>query len=159
MSDDKMGVAGTLKVTLVRKDGSKEVVYDDPNAIRDGLRGGLRLAIHTATLDIALDNLFTTDNQQVGGTQNGFDGIICEDIAGVPFTTITTVEAPTNTFGKKWQGEITFTTAEDIAAAKLGQDFGGGGADFFTVVYALVGFTTVSVQPDDRMIFEWEIFF
>ena len=80
-------------------------------------------------------------------------------------TMITTNIAASNTYGRKWRGELTATTASQFSFAVIGYDIGntfdGGGGNWvgnFVTPFATQQFPTQTLATNDTLTIEWEIF-
>lgn len=167
---DKGKFVGITNFYIVRASGLVvPVVENEENAIYSNFLNLVAGTLADSSSANDMTNLFTDDNQEFGGTEDGNDGIACLDMdvdgggSSQTVRTCTTVtESATNTYGTKWKGDILFTEDLDIGVAFLGADLYVNSPDpslnVFQNAIARQTFTIQEVAPNDRMVFEWEIY-
>lgn len=160
MIREKVGLKGHTKIWIEKTSGVIVPVCNRCNTIEGNIREFFADAMHSSGSlpNIALDDLFTSDNEEVGGSEDGNDGIVVAT-DNKQFTTITTTMSAENTYGKKWRGDIQFDASHSIVKATLGHDYGGDSiVSYFDSTYATQSISEGDVQTSDRMIIEWEIY-
>lgn len=161
MKHEKVTLQGHTEIVLIKRDGSIITVLDEINSIGSGVAEYLAESMNPTTTvpDYAIDDLFTNDGILTGGSQDGKDGISVYDSTDT-LSTITTSETPSNTYAKKWKGEITFGSSLTVYSAWLGQGYNGSSAsNIFDYVFASQIGINEAVQASDTMVINWELYF
>lgn len=154
---------GHTEIWLFRRNGEEKLICDRHNTIGGGIKAGFAEAMHpdTSIPNFAIDDLFDDSEVSDGSTQDGKDGIAltfgtitdCQSM-------ITTSVTPDNTYGKKWRGEVQFSTSHsNVSGARLGHDFGDFGSSlWFDYLFAQQTFSYEEVEVSDRIVVNWEIY-
>lgn len=136
-----------------------KVVKVDKNAIHADLFTYLQNSMDTS-VDNAINNLFETGQIAPGGAQDGRDGIAFYDATGGVeswFSFVTTSIAATETYGKRWKGEVTVSQAREVSDLAIGFDYQAGTPPFGTT-YATQAFAGLALQSGATYEVEWEIY-
>lgn len=175
---------------VLYKNGKK--VIDASNHITDSLLNYFARCMQESNVDqyIRSAELMDVDAVPLGGSQDEKDGIayrLTVDGSSTYYSTVVTVIAAANTYGKRWRGVVTIPEDSPspspsgssspsgdkvLDQIELGFNFGGGASSAFELRYAYRNATTeagldpgdqitipVTVVAGDTVTIEWEIFF
>lgn len=140
-----------------------ELIHDIENTISVALKGEFRDAMNGA-IDIALDNLFTTDELKgaTGGSVNQ-DGIMYLDDADSDYGTMVTVvhaSDPSGNYYRQWTGVLTASGVIAVDGGIIGHDLvaqAGPPTSKFNEEFATVTFAVVNLVGTDTLTIHWKI--
>lgn len=178
-----------------------ELVFDQDNAIIGGVQNsgvtaptGLKAYLARSldeSIDRAVNNLFDTSNvsnvnynllvldPQIDAAFIGFDGIFVGNFSSIgtltpsqtAYAMVTTTQTETNSYGRKWRGVLTATTAISASHAVIGHAMKADTRfatiqtnglyvlyNIFATPFAEQTFQTITLASGDSLTIDWEIY-
>lgn len=145
-----MKISGIIEL---RNMTTGEVLFEFRNTIHEDLYNRM-------VAEIELTSLFDDDEIEPGNAQDGNDGItVYDNDNSVWLSTITTEVAGTQTYSRKWMGEITSTATRDVTEFSLGESYQDTTPFPFNSVFAFKVVNPVELVISNDYQLTWEVFF